>query len=87
MLRDMEKLTLKEMLGYIYSAFALVVGFGLTIAGFIVEPLGVVHESVLWILGQCLIFSGAVVGISMHTNTMKEEIKKELKEEEEEKLR
>lgn len=68
----------KERLSYIFASVALFVGFGLTIAGFCVSPIGVVDESVLWVLGQCLTFVGAVVGVSLHVKnnmqTLKEEI-------------
>ena len=68
----------KERLSYIFASVALFVGFGLTIAGFCVSPVGVVDESVLWVLGQCLTFVGAVVGVSLHVKnnmqTLKEEI-------------
>lgn len=68
----------KERLSYIFAAVALFVGFGLTIAGFIVSPVGIIDSSVLWVLGQCLTFVGAVVGVSLHVKnnmqTLKEEI-------------
>lgn len=68
----------KEKLSYIFAAASLLVGFGLTIAGFIVIPTGIIDNSVLWVLGQCLTFTGAVCGVALHvknsTNQMKEEI-------------
>lgn len=68
----------KERLSYIFAAVALFVGFGLTIAGFCVSPVGIIDNSVLWVLGQCLTFVGAVVGVSLHVKnnmqTLKEEI-------------
>ena len=33
----------------------LFAGVGLSVAGFVVEPLGQVHDSVLWFFAQCLI--------------------------------
>jgi hypothetical protein len=41
----------KEIVSYIFAAFSLLFGFALTTAGFIVDPLGIVSDSVLWILG------------------------------------
>ena len=48
------------------ALFALIFGFCLSFAGFIVDPKGVVDDSVLWILGQCLIYAGSIYGISTH---------------------
>ncbi|MDE6145882.1 MAG: hypothetical protein K2O38_08070 [Muribaculaceae bacterium] len=38
-------------------------GCGLLIAGFIVAPLGEIHQSVLIGFGECLTFAGALLGI------------------------
>lgn len=71
----------KETLSYLFAALTLVVGLGLSVAGFIIDPRGEIHESVLWILGQCLTFVGAVCGISLHVKGQYNEIKAEILEE------
>ena len=43
----------------------LVSGVGLATAGFCVEPVGLISESVLWCLAQCLIYAGSAVGIDI----------------------
>lgn len=68
-----EKMTMKEKIAYGTCIAAFIFGWGLTIAGFIVPPMGVVSDSILWILGQSLLYCGAVVGISSHYGT---EVKK-----------
>lgn len=68
-----EKMTMKEKIAYGTCIAAFVLGWGLTIAGFIVPPMGVVSDSILWVLGQSLLYCGAVVGISSHYGT---EVKK-----------
>ncbi len=50
------------------AVVAFVVGWGLTIAGFIIPPKGEVHDSVLWILGQALVYTASVLGIGMYFN-------------------
>ena len=45
----------KFAIGTAVVAFA--VGWGLTIAGFVLPPEGEVHDSVLWILGQALVYT------------------------------
>ena len=39
-------------------------GCGLLIAGFIVNPLGIIHQSVLIGFGEVITFSGAVLGLN-----------------------
>mgnify|MGYP003290667030 CR=1 FL=1 len=47
-----------------YSSVAMLLGgFGLTVAGFIVPPVGEISDSVLWAMAQCLMFAGAGMGI------------------------
>ena len=71
------------------AVVAFVAGWSLTIAGFIIPPRGEVHDSVLWILGQTLVYAASVLGIGMYFNsrlteldiTTRQMIRKELKEE------
>lgn len=69
----------KEKISFWFAGIALVVGFILTILGFIVAPLGIIDTSVLWVLGQCLTFVGAVCGVSLHAQGLRKEILDELK--------
>ena len=64
----------KDKISYTVAVIAFVFGMALTIAGFIVNPLGVIDSSVLWVLGQCLTYSGAVFGIGLYVNNKAEEI-------------
>lgn len=47
----------------------VMLGFGiiLTAIGFALDPTGEIHDSVLWVLGQSLIYAGAVFGIAAYT--------------------
>lgn len=60
------------------ALFALIFGFGLSLAGFIVDPTGIVDDSVLWILGQCLIYAGSIYGISTHYASKQEELEEKI---------
>lgn len=52
----------------VYSAVAMLAfGMILTAIGFFVTPLGEVSDSVLWILGQALIYAGSIFGIATYT--------------------
>ena len=44
----------------------LMAGVGLTIAGFIVPPLGVISDSVLWFTAQTLIYAGSIFGVKVY---------------------
>lgn len=62
----------------VWSAVGMLIfGCALTTAGFIVEPLGEVSASVLTVLGQCLIFSGAALGIAAYTKSCANEAVRE----------
>lgn len=56
--------TTKEIISYGIALFVALVGLGLCVAGFIVNPTGEIHSSVQWVLGEALVFVAAVVGIS-----------------------
>lgn len=64
----MEKMDIKTKFAIGTAVVAFVVWWGLTIAGFILDPQGEVHDSVLWILGQALIYTASVLGIGMYFN-------------------
>lgn len=65
----------KDNLAVISAIMMLVFGAGLCIAGFIVNPLGIIDNSVLWIMGQCLLYAGSIFGIGMYVKaTVKDEI-------------
>lgn len=70
------KMTFRE-----WSAmFMLLVGSALAIAGFAVEPIGDISDSVLWLFAQCCIYAGSVLGISGVMNRKFDKIKKEIKD-------
>lgn len=54
----------------VVSALAML-AFGciLTTIGFFLEPMGEVHDSVLWVLGQCFLYAGGALGIANYART------------------
>ncbi len=53
----------------IWSAIAMLAfGCALTVAGFIVPPLGVISDSVLLVLAQTFIYAGSALGIDYYVN-------------------
>lgn len=85
-------LSAKEKAAIITAFVAFIFGWGLTIAGFVVPPLGEVADSILWILGQALIYAASVFGLTSYftseTRRMKRDIRdyveKRMKEDEQE---
>lgn len=58
----------KESIQICSAIGMLAVGAGLSIAGFCVEPVGQIHDSVLWMFAQCLIYAGSIFGVAIYIN-------------------
>lgn len=58
----------KEDIQIFTAVGMLLAGVGLSIAGFIVSPMGQIHDSVLWFFAQCLIYAGSIFGIGIYVN-------------------
>ena len=61
-----KELSFKDKLSYVLCISSFIIGVLLTIAGFVVNPLGEVDASVLTSLGLFLSFSGSIIGITQH---------------------
>lgn len=57
----------KDTIAVTSAVVMLAFGILLTTIGFFVNPLGEVSDSVLWILGQALIYAGSIFGIATYT--------------------
>lgn len=44
----------------------LIAGVTMSFIGFFVEPVGIIHDSVLWFFAQCLIYAGSIFGVSIY---------------------
>ena len=65
-IQNWSSLSFKDKLSYIFAIGAFIAGWTFTALGFFCEPVGEVSDSVLWILGQSLIFVGAIIGIAQY---------------------
>lgn len=78
-------LEIRTKIAYISAIAAFVLGWGLTVASFIVPPLGAVADSVLWILGQALVYAASVFGVALYTvnsvRSMKRDVRDFLRDE------
>lgn len=81
-MKKFSELNIKEKLAISTALAAFVLGWGMSIAGFIAPPLGEVADSLLWILGQALIYAASVFGItgyfSAESVRMKNDINKHI---------
>ena len=46
----------------------LIAGVAMSFIGFFVEPLGIIHDSVLWFFAQCLVYAGSIFGVYIYVN-------------------
>lgn len=68
----------KEAIQYATAVGMLVAGLALTVASFIVEPLGEISDSVLYVLAQCFIYAGSIFGIGLYVNTKFDALNKQI---------
>ena len=60
----------------ITSAIAMLIGgFLLAVAGFVVPPTGQIHESVLDIFAECLIYAGSIFGVTIYIQSKYSELR------------
>lgn len=68
----------KDLIAIISAIVLLAFGIGLSIAGFIVDPLGIVDSSILWIFGQCCLYAGSIFGIGMYVKGKMDEVREDV---------
>lgn len=56
----------KENIAVVTACILLLFGITLTAAGFVIDPTGEVHDSVLWVLGQSLVYAGSIFGVAAY---------------------
>lgn len=56
----------KDTIAVMSAVGMLLVGTGLSIAGFCVPPVGEIHSTVLAILGEALVYAGSIFGIKLY---------------------
>lgn len=56
----------KDKIQYGSAVGMLLLGSGLAIAGFIQSSKGEIHDSVLWLFAQCLLYAGSIFGVSIY---------------------
>lgn len=66
---------------YASAVGMLTAGVALSVAGFIVSPLGEISDSVLWFAAQTMIYAGSVFGVSTYVqdkfNSLRENMRRD----------
>ena len=73
-------LGIREKIAIITAVAAFVAGWAMSIAAFIVPPVGVISDGILWILGQSLVYASSVFGITSYFSTESLRMKRDLRE-------
>ena len=50
-------------------------GFALSVAGFFTPPVGQIHESVLGLFAECLVYAGSIFGVTIYIQSKYSEIR------------
>lgn len=67
----------KQKAAYVTAIISFVVGWGLTIAGFILPPQGEVSGSVLAVLGEAMVYAASVFGVTLYFHNQMERFRHE----------
>ena len=79
--QNWKSLSFKEKLANIFAALSFLCGWTLTALGFFTEPVGIISDSVLIVLGQSLLFTGAVIGIAQYYSSELSDFKRKIMDE------
>lgn len=74
-----EKLTTRDKLLFTCAIVTLIAALGFGVAGFIVSPVGEVHDSVLWLIAQLLLFTASAFGLGAYTTATTRAVRKEMR--------
>lgn len=71
---------IKEKIAIVSACLTLMIGWTLVTLGFLFEPQGEISDSVLWILGQALIYSASVFGFAGYMTSQVHAFKTDINE-------
>lgn len=61
---------MKDNVTVVSAVAMLLFGTTLTSIAFFLPPPGEIHDSVLWVLGQCFLYAGGALGIASYARTV-----------------
>ena len=71
-------LNIKDRLAILSAFIAFILGWCMSIAGFCIPPIGEVADSILWILGQALLYAASVFGVSAYFRSETVQLKRDM---------
>lgn len=71
-------LGIKEKIALISACAAFFLGWVMSILGFCVPPIGEVADSILWILGQGLLYAASVFGVTAYFKSESVQLRKDM---------
>ena len=71
-------LNIKDRLAILSAIIAFILGWCMSIAGFWLPPVGEVADSILWILGQALLYAASVFGVSAYFRSETVQLRKDM---------
>lgn len=71
-------LGIKEKIALISACAAFFLGWAMSILGFCVPPIGEVADSILWILGQGLLYAASVFGVTAYFRSESVQLRKDM---------
>jgi len=71
----------KDTIEYIVAICVILFGCILTVMGFLAPPVGEIHPTVITVLGELLIFSGAIFHLNLSFKRKDEEFRGEIRNE------
>lgn len=75
-----KKMDTKQKTAYWTAIIAFVCGWGLTVAGFCVSPVGEVSGSVLAVLGEAMVYTASVFGVTLYFSNEMMKFKRDTRE-------
>jgi hypothetical protein len=71
-------LNIKDKLAILSAIIAFILGWCMSIAGFWIPPIGEVADSILWILGQALLYAASVFGVSAYFRSESVQLRRDM---------
>lgn len=71
-------LNIKDKIAILSAIIAFILGWCMSIAGFWIPPIGEVADSILWILGQALLYAASVFGVSAYFRSESVQLRRDM---------
>ena len=74
-------LSFRNKMAYTFAVACFTLGWLITFIAFYISGFKTVEDSILWVLGQSLLFTGSIIGISQFYNSQLSQFKHEIRNE------